>query len=46
MRAVLSEDAVTTRVPSGEKAAALTDSECPVRTWRDAPVEASQMRAV
>jgi len=45
-RAVLSSDAVTTRVPSGENAAVATASLCPLRTisWR--PLAASQMRAV
>ena len=46
MRAVLSSEAVTTRRPSGLKAASLTRSSWPVRTINCCPVSASQIRAV
>src|SRR5215470_13383471 len=46
IRAVLSTDAVTTRVPSGLNAADLTSSSCPRRTLISFPVIASQIRAV
>ena len=50
-RAVLSPegrvpDPVSTRVPSGEKAAAFIWEVCPVRTWRHSPVAAFQILAV
>ena len=45
-RAVLSDDAVTTRVPSGEKAADPTTRSCPLNTAITAPLPASHKRAV
>src|SRR5271165_4094883 len=45
-RAVLSSEAVTTRVPSGEKAALETQSSWPRRTAISLPVAASHSRAV
>jgi hypothetical protein len=46
IRAVWSQEAVTTRVPSGLKAAAKTPSVCPVRVATGWPVAAFQIRAV
>ena len=46
MRAVLSHDAVTTRVPSGLNAALCTQALCPMSVASAAPVVASQTRAV
>src|SRR4051812_36059232 len=46
MRAVLSEELVTMRFPSGLKAADHTEFSCPDRTASCLPVEASQTRAV
>ena len=45
-RAVLSSEAVTTRLPSGLNAAELTASVCPWRVARALPESASQTRAV
>ena len=45
-RAVLSYEAVTTRAPSGEKAALWTRPSWPLRTAIALPVAASQTRAV
>lgn len=44
MRAVLSREAVTTRVPSGEKAALRTTSSWPCRTLISLPVVASHIQ--
>ena len=46
MRAVLSHDAVTTRDPSGLKAAECTLPSCPRRTAISLALAESQMRAV
>ena len=46
MRAVLSDDAVTMRDPSGLNAAEFTGPSSPLRTRISLPVAASQMRAV
>ena len=45
-RAVLSNEAVMTRLPSGLNAAELTHSVCPSREARVLPESASQTRAV
>ena len=45
-RAVLSPEAVTTRLPSGLNAAEWTGSVCPWREARVLPESASQTRAV
>src|SRR6202522_307589 len=45
-RAVLSSEAVTTRVPSGENAALQTSPPCPFKTAIGLPVTASHSRAV
>ena len=46
MRAVLSTEAVTMRLPSGEYAADSTQPWWPLRTVSEAPLAASQIRAV
>jgi len=45
-RAILSNEAVTMRLPLGENSAEITRSPCPDSTASWAPVTASQMRTV